>query len=60
MGESNVSFYARGMHCHGCEHIIDVSVSKLPGVRKVNADYPTEMVTVAFDPSRPLPCRTAG
>ncbi|GLI95690.1 urease accessory protein UreH domain-containing protein [Methylocystis echinoides] len=51
MGESNVSFHARGMHCHGCEHIIEVSVSKLPGVRKVKADYPTEMVTVAFDPA---------
>ncbi|PWB84321.1 MAG: heavy metal transporter [Methylocystaceae bacterium] len=51
MGESNLSFHARGMHCHGCEHIIEVSVSKLPGVSKVKADYPTEMVTVAFDPA---------
>lgn len=51
IGESNVSFHARGMHCHGCEHIIQVSVSKLLGVRKVKADYPTEMVTVAFDPA---------
>lgn len=51
MSESEVSFHARGMHCHGCEHIIEVSVSKLLGVRKVKADYPTEMVTVVFDPA---------
>ncbi len=51
MSESNISFHTRGMHCHGCEHIIEVSVSKLPGVRKVKADYPTEVVTVAFDPA---------
>ncbi len=51
MGESSVSFHARGMHCHGCEHIIEVSVSKRPGVQTVKADYPTEMVTVAFDPA---------
>jgi sulfite exporter TauE/SafE/copper chaperone CopZ/LysM repeat protein len=51
MSLSSVSFGAKGMHCHGCEHIIEVSVGKLPGVRKVKADYPTEIVTVAFDPT---------
>lgn len=51
VGESNVSFHARGMHCHGCEHIIEISARKLPGVRKVKADYPTQTVTVAFDPA---------
>ncbi len=51
MTESSVGFRARGMHCHGCEHIIEVSVRKLPGVRRVEADYPTELVSVAFDPA---------
>jgi copper chaperone CopZ len=39
------------MHCHGCEHIIEVSVGKLSGARKVEADYPTEKVSVVFDPT---------
>jgi uncharacterized protein len=46
----SVSFRARGMHCPGCEHIIEDSVRTLPGVRSVKADYPTETVKVAFDP----------
>ena len=48
---SNVSFHAQGMHCPGCEHIIEDSVGKLAGVQRVKADYPTETVTVAFDPA---------
>jgi uncharacterized protein len=51
MSESNVILHAHGMHCHGCEHIIEVGVGKLPGVRSVKADYPTETVTVALDPA---------
>jgi uncharacterized protein len=42
--------HAHGMHCHGCEHIIERSVAKLPGVRQIKADYATETVSVAFDP----------
>ena len=51
MSESGVTFHAHGMHCHGCEHIIETSVRKLPGIRSVKADYPAEKVTVAFDPA---------
>ena len=50
MSEFGVTFHAHGMHCHGCEHIIEASVRKLPGIGSVKADYPTETVTVAFDP----------
>jgi sulfite exporter TauE/SafE/copper chaperone CopZ len=44
-------FLARGMHCHGCEHIIESMAHRLPGVRRIKADYPTETVTVDFDPA---------
>ncbi len=50
MSTRAVTFHARGMHCTGCEHIIEKSVRKLWGVRRIKADYPTETVTVAFDP----------
>jgi sulfite exporter TauE/SafE/copper chaperone CopZ len=50
-GLASLSVSARGMHCHGCEHIIKVSVGNLSGVHKVEADYPTETVSVAFDPT---------
>lgn len=51
MNPHGVSLRARGMHCSGCEHIIEVSVRQLPGVRQVKADYPSETVAVVFDPS---------
>jgi len=51
MSEANVILHAHGMHCHGCEHIIEVGVSRLAGVQNVKADYPTETVAVAFDPA---------
>ncbi len=51
MSEPAFTFHAHGMHCHGCEHIIEVSVRKLPGIVSVKADFPTETVTVAFDPA---------
>ena len=46
---SSVVFLARGMHCHGCEHIIERAARSLPGVRRISADYPTETVSVDFD-----------
>ncbi|HET6376473.1 MAG TPA: sulfite exporter TauE/SafE family protein, partial [Methylocella sp.] len=51
MSLQNAVFYARGMHCTGCEHIIEESVRKLAGVQKVKADYPSETVSVVFDPA---------
>jgi len=46
----NVSFRAHGMHCHGCERVIEIGLRKLPGVGKVTASYPTETVVVDYDP----------
>jgi sulfite exporter TauE/SafE/copper chaperone CopZ len=37
------------MHCHGCEHVVERAALKLPGVRRIKADYPTETVSVDFD-----------
>jgi len=51
MNTRSVCFRARGMHCHGCEHIIEISVRQLRGVHSVKADYPTETVVVVFDPA---------
>lgn len=51
MNSSGVAFRAHGMHCHGCERVIELALRKLPGVRSADADYPTERVTVDFDPA---------
>lgn len=51
MNAHGVSLYARGMHCPGCEHIIEDAVRKLSGVRQVKADYSSETVAVSFDPT---------
>lgn len=49
MTDETITFRAHGMHCHGCEHVIEASLKKLPGVRNVRASYPTETVTVDYD-----------
>ncbi|HUZ91529.1 MAG TPA: sulfite exporter TauE/SafE family protein [Methylocella sp.] len=51
MNAHGVSVHARGMHCSGCENIIENTVRGLPGVKRVKADYPTEMVAIVFDPA---------
>jgi sulfite exporter TauE/SafE/copper chaperone CopZ len=51
MSEGSVTLRARGMHCHGCERIIEMSAAKLAGVRRVKADYPSETVVVDYDPA---------
>ncbi len=51
MSAHGLTLRAEGMHCTGCEHIIEEAVSRLAGVRRVKADYPTETVAIVFDPS---------
>lgn len=50
MSVTSITFHARGMHCHGCEHVIESSLRKLAGVASASASYPTETVVVAYDP----------
>lgn len=50
MSETSVTLYARGMHCHGCERVIETALRKLAGVRVARADYATETVAVDYDP----------
>ncbi|MGD9656383.1 MAG: sulfite exporter TauE/SafE family protein [Methylocystis sp.] len=49
MNQTAITFHARGMHCHGCEHVIEAAIKKLAGVRSVAASYPTETVVVDYD-----------
>ena len=59
MSTHGLNFRARGMHCPGCEHIIEELVRQLPGVQRVKADYPTETVAVVFDPALTRISRTS-
>jgi sulfite exporter TauE/SafE/copper chaperone CopZ len=52
MTENTATFRVHGMHCHGCERVIEASLRKLAGVRHVSASYPTETVVVEFDRSK--------
>ena len=49
MNQTAITFHARGMHCHGCEHVIEAAIRKLAGVRSVSASYPTETIVVDYD-----------
>jgi sulfite exporter TauE/SafE/copper chaperone CopZ len=48
-----------GMHCQGCEQVIEQAVGKLPGVRTAKADYAAGRLTVCFDGRRIAPARIA-
>jgi len=39
----------QGMHCHGCEMLITMSVKELPGVQSVSASHSDGTVDVEFD-----------
>lgn len=41
-----------GMHCEGCETIVETAVSRLPGVLEVKADHHTGHLRVAFEAGR--------
>jgi copper chaperone CopZ len=37
------------IHCSGCENTVRMGLSKLPGVKKVEADHKTQLVEVSAD-----------
>lgn len=38
------------MHCGGCESTVKFSLRQLPGIEKVEANYKTQRIRLAFDP----------
>jgi copper chaperone CopZ len=40
------------MDCAGCENAIQRSLTRLPGVRRVQADHHTQHVVVQLDPAQ--------
>ena len=43
------------MHCAGCECTVQFTLSRLPGVRAVNADHKTQTIEVSLGgQERPL------
>lgn len=47
-----VKFSVKGMHCPGCETIVEQAAKRLPGVQHVSADYGTQTVLVRFDKAK--------
>ncbi len=39
----------KGMHCHGCEMLIKLSLKELEGVKEVEASYQQGEVEVEYD-----------
>ncbi len=61
MTQRTLSFPISGMHCAGCEAVINTAVKELPGVDMVSADHIAKKVQVRFDdalisPSTILAC----
>jgi len=40
------------IHCAGCENTIQFSLSRLPGVRTVDADRNTQLIKIDLDPDQ--------
>jgi len=45
----HVKLNVEGMHCGGCESIIENALASLDGIEQVSADYPTGSVDIRFD-----------
>ena len=39
----------KGMHCSGCESVIEEALTELDGVIEVTVDYPTALCSISFD-----------
>jgi copper chaperone len=39
------------MHCEGCENALQRSLARLPGIRRLTADYHIQRVIVQVDPA---------
>ncbi len=46
---ADVTFAVSQIHCGGCESRIETGLSRLAGVRRVNADQGTQTVTVRYN-----------
>ena len=52
MASSNLTLEVVGdytIHCAGCENTIKFSLSRLPGVRTVDADRKTQLIEIDLD-----------
>ena len=52
MASSNMTLEVVGdniIHCAGCENTIKFSLSRLPGVRTVDADRKTQLIEIDLD-----------
>lgn len=49
MAKRTCAFPIDGMHCAGCEAVINTAVKALPGVESVNADHLAKTVVVVFN-----------
>lgn len=55
MHSGNLRFKVIGdqtIHCSGCERTIQMSLSRLTGVRQVEADHRTQLIDVELDPEQ--------
>ncbi len=52
MAKRQLTFRAEGMHCTSCEKVLELALSKLPGVEKVRSNFASQVVQVTFDPEK--------
>ncbi|MBI2451128.1 MAG: copper-translocating P-type ATPase [Parcubacteria group bacterium] len=48
-------FKVRGMHCAACKNLIEKIISKQPGVKQAEANFGSESLNIAYDPTQSTP-----
>ena len=49
MADKQITLNAKGMHCPSCAMLIEMSLSKVAGVKSAKVDYAHERAVVTFD-----------
>lgn len=49
MAQREITLNAKGMHCPSCAMLVEMSLTKVDGVKAADVDYAKEKARVTFD-----------
>lgn len=52
MAATTKTFPIKGMHCASCQHVIESTLKKKPGVENIEVNFATEKAKITFDPDQ--------
>ena len=49
MATREITLQTKGMHCPSCAMLVEMSLTRLDGVKAARSDYATELTQVTYD-----------